>query len=287
MNGMDDEKRDLPYPYNQDFSGILRCQLPNSRVTAAVMCAVVQLVQRNLGPGAEQARTDPDDWSLLGFLTRQDVVDEVNANVGFGCHTTVNALRYRWPRWGDFYADIFRFGQTEWHFPGAHQDEIADATEQIIHGDDPVRAIQALCGWDVRRRLSTPMSWLGLLAAARAQGEPVIRAAIAEHHRENEASWKLYCEEFLKARRLRLRPGITLDDCVTLLTALADGLTMRAITETDPAAGQVSGRERSRRLLGTGALALIASCAEPEDEADGRSLKESATAIMTRNGNTS
>jgi hypothetical protein len=269
---MDDDKDDLPYPYNQDLSGVLRGQLPNSRVTAAIMCAVVQLVQRNLGPGAGQA------GSLPRFLTQQAVVDEVNSNVPFGCQATANALRYRWRSQREFYADIFRFGQWESHYPGAHQDEIADATERIIHGDDPVRAIRTLCDWDIGRRLGTPMSWLGLLAAAQAEGDPHIQAAIAEHHRENEAAWMLYCEEFLKARRLRLRPGITLADCVTLLTALADGLTIRAIT--DPEATRAGDQERGHCLLGTGALALITSCAEPDDQSGGRSLAAAAAILM-------
>jgi hypothetical protein len=255
-----DEKHDLPEPYNLDFSGILRCQLPNSRVTAAIMCAVVQLVQRRSGPVAG-----------LRFLTQEAVVDEVNRNVPFGCHATANALRWRWPSQRDFYADILRFGQWESHYPGAHTDEIADATEQIIHGEDPVRAIHALCDWDIRRRTATPMSWLGLLAAAQADRDPDIQAAIAEHHRENEAAWAAYCSDFLKARGLKPRPDVTLDDCVTLLTALAEGLTVRALTVSDHA--------RAGRLLGTGALALIASCAEPADS-DGRPLEESAAAVM-------
>jgi BetI-type transcriptional repressor, C-terminal len=269
---MDDDKHDLPYPYNQDLSGVLRGQLPNSRVTAAIMRAVVQLVERNLGPGA--GRTG----ALPRFLTQQAVVDEVNEKVRFGCQTTANALRYRWPNQREFYGDIFRFGQWESHYPGAHQDEIADATEQIIHGDDPVQAIHTLCDWDIRRRVSTPMSWLGLLAAAQAEGDPDIQAAIAEHHRENEAAWRRYCEEFLQARRLRPRPGVTLADCVTLLTALADGLTIRAIA--DPRASQASDRERGHCLLSTGALALITSCAEPDDQSDSRSLAQAAAVLM-------
>jgi hypothetical protein len=33
------------------------------------------------------------------------------------------------------------------------------------------------------------MSWLGLLAAAQADRDPDIQAAIAGHHREDEAAW--------------------------------------------------------------------------------------------------
>jgi hypothetical protein len=285
---MDDAKRDLPYPFNQDFSGVLRCQLPNSVETAAMLDAAVSLVRRNLGPGAERtmadfADADSVDRPVLRFISQQAVVDEVNRNGRFSRRVTANTLRYRWPCMGDFYADLLRFGQWELHYPGAHQDDIADATEQIIHGEDPVPAIHRLCDWAVKMRVGTPMFRLGGLAAVQAEGDPPIQAAIAEHHVRNEAAWDQYCVEFLKARHLKLRPGITLRMCVTLITALADGLTMRAITETDPATSRVIDYEAGRCLLSTGVLALIASCAEPEDQPGGQSLEEAAAALMERN----
>ena len=268
MGGVDDNKSDLPYPFNQDLAAVLRCKLPNSRETAALIQAAIQLAERILGQHPA--------GSVLRFITLQAVIAEANKNVHFGCMTTEAAHRYRWDSQREFYADLFRFAQWQSHFPGAHTDEIAEATEEIIHGASPVRAIHQLCDWDIRRRLETPTLQLGLLAVAEAEGDPPIQAAIAEHHRENEAVWKLYCEQFLKARHLKLRPGVTLDMCVTLLTALADGLTARAITD----AGSIFDSQRGRSLLGTGALALIASCAEPDGRTDSLSLEESAAAIM-------
>lgn len=265
---MDDNKADLPYPFNQDLSTVLRCKLPNSRETAALIQGAIQLAERILGQ-------DPAG-SVLRFITLQAVIAEANENVHFGCMTTEAAHRYRWECQREFYADLFRFAQWQSHFPGAHTDEIAEATEEIIHGSSPVRAIHQLCDWDIRRRLETPTLQLGLLAIAEAEGDPPIQAAIAEHHRENEEHWRLYCEAFLKARHLKLRPGVTLGMCVTLLTALADGLTARAITD----ASSVFDGQRGCSVLSTGALALIASCAEPDGRADGLSLEDSAAAIM-------
>jgi hypothetical protein len=278
---MDDAKRHLPYPFNQDFSGVLRCPLPNSVETAAMLRAAVSLVKRNLGPGAKRPA---EDRPVLRFISQRAVVDEVNRRRWISRRMTANTLRYRWPCMGDFYADLLRFGQWELHYPGAHQGEIVGATEQIIHGGDPVRAINRLCEWDLRQRLDTPMTRLGGLAAVQAEGDPPIQAAIAEHHVRNEAAWEQYCAQFLEARHLKLRPGITLRTCVTLLTALADGLTMRAITEADPAASRVIDDEQGRCLLSTGALALIVSCTEPEDKPGGRSLEEAAAALMGTDG---
>ena len=80
-----------------------------------------------------------------------------------------------------------------------------------------------------------------------------------------------------RARGLRLRPGITLDDCADLLAAVANGLALRALA--DPAAPVID-RAQRRCLLGTAALALIAGCVERADS-DGDSLSlEEAVRIM-------
>jgi hypothetical protein len=74
-------------------------------------------------------------------------------------------------------------------------------------------------------------SWMGLIAAAVAEGDPVISEVISGCHRENNTRWKQFHEEFLRARGLRIRAGVTLDDCVTLLAAVADGLVLRALAD--------------------------------------------------------
>lgn len=210
-----------------------RVRTANDPVTVAILEAAIRLVRRNLGPGAERRRVKPDDPDsvdrlLFKFLSLKAVADEVTRSSGF--QATTNTIRDRWKYQRHFYADLYRYAQCLAHYPGAHQDEIADATEEIIEGFDPVAAIKYLCCWDLRRRRDTPVFRLSLLAALQADGDPPVRAAIAEHHRENQAVWEAYCADFLRSRHLRLRPGITLDDVVTLLCALADGLTIRAIT---------------------------------------------------------
>jgi hypothetical protein len=75
----------------------------------------------------------------------------------------------------------------------------------------------------------------------------------------------------LRCRGLVLRPGITLDDCVNLLAAAGDGLALRALA--DPAARLID-ENRRRSLLGTAALALVASCAERAGMCTGTSLDQ-------------
>ena len=88
-------KQQLPYPYNQDLSKILRGlnrrtsfarrRLANDPVTAAYLAAAVRLIQRHLGPGASRTSADPDDDDsierpLLSFLSQRAVAAEVGRN---------------------------------------------------------------------------------------------------------------------------------------------------------------------------------------------------------------
>jgi len=287
-------KRQLPYPYNQDLSKVLRGlkrnpitrrrKQANDPVTAAYLYAAIQLIRRHLGPGAIRTPGDagePDsvERPLLGFLSQRAVAAEVNHNPApFHRVGSSSTLRKRWEPQSNFIADVLRFGLRPWHYPAAHLDEVADAKDEVLRGPDPVRGLHRLCYWDLTRMLETPMFRLGLIAAAEAEGDPVIGEAVSGRYRENTPLWKQVYSEFLQARGLRLRPGITLDDCADLLGAVADGLTMRALA--DPAA-HVIDRAQQRCLLGTAALALIAGCLERSDRNDSLSLEEAVRAMMS------
>jgi hypothetical protein len=112
---------------------------------------------------------------------------------------------------------------------------------------------------------------LGLVAAAQAEGDALVREAISVRHQTNAPHWKQFYQEFLQARGLRMRPGISLDECVDLLAAVADGLAMRALA--DPQAPVVDHAQR-RSLLGTAALALIAGCVVREGQVDAAPLEQ-------------
>jgi hypothetical protein len=287
-------KQQLPYPYNQDLSKVLqglkrrnpitrRSKQANDPVTAAYLAAAVRLIQRHLGPDAVRTpdgANDPDsiERPMLSFLSQRAVAREVNRNPPpFHRVGRTSTMRERWEPHSHFIADVLRFGLWASHYPARHQDEIADAKDEVIRGSDPVRGLHRLCYWIMTRLLGTPMFRLGLIAAAEAEGDPVVGEAISRRHQENSPLWKDFCEEFLKSRDLRLRSGITLDDCVTLLTAIADGLALRGLS--DPAAPIIDST-RQRCLLGTAALALIAGCVDRNSDGDGLALEEVVCAIV-------
>lgn len=287
-------KQQLPYPYNQDLSKILRGlnrrtsfarrRLANDPVTAAYLAAAVRLIQRHLGPGATRRTADPDDHDsierpVLGFLSQRAVAAEVGRNPPpFHRVGRVSTMRERWPHQSAFVADVLRFGLSASHYyAGVREDEMAEAIGQIVSGQDAVPGIHHLSSLMMARLLTSPMFRLGLVAAAEAEGDPVIREAISERHGEARPLWRKRCEGFLRSRRLRIRPGITIDDCIVLLSALADGLAMRALANPSTRALDHDGQ---RSLLGIGALALIAGCLDSTGGADSESLEQVVGAVL-------
>jgi hypothetical protein len=285
-------KDQLPYPYNQDLSKVLRSmkhrnpitrrsRQANDPVTAAYLAAAVRLIRRHLGPGATRTPADAGDPDsierpLLSFLSQRAVAAEVgHLPPPFHRVGSPSTLRQRWEPQSDFIADVLRFGLWSCHYPASHQDEVADAKDEVISGPDPLRGVYRLCYWNLTRLVDTPMFRLGLIAAAEAEGDPVIGEAISGRY---TPSWKDFYEDFLRTRGLRLRPGVTLDDCADLLAAVSDGLALRALA--DPGT-RVIDRARRRCLLGTAALALIAGCLERADHSDGLSLEEAVRAMMS------
>jgi hypothetical protein len=287
-------KQQLPYPYDQDLSKILRGlnrrtsfsrrRLANDPVTAAYLAAAVRLIQRHLGPGASRRTADPDDGDsierpLLGFLSQRAVAAEVGRNPApFHRVGRVSTMRERWRYHSAFVADVLRFGLSASHYySGVREEDVAAAIGQIVSGQDAVPGIHRLSGLMMTRLLTSPMFRLGLIAAAEAEGDPVIREAISERHGEATPAWRKSCEDFLRSRDLLMRPGITIDDGIALLSALADGLAMRALA--DPS-GIAADRDGQRSLLGTGALALLAGCLRGAGDGDSRSLEQTVRDLI-------
>ncbi len=189
-------KEQLPYPYNQDFSKVLRgmkrrnpitrrSRQANDPVTAAYLAAAVRLIQRHLGPGAIRTSADGEDPDsierpLLSFLSQRAVAAEVgHLPPPFHRVGSPSTLRQRWEPQSNFVADVLRFCLRPWHYPASHQVEVADAKDEVIRGPDPVRNLHRFCYWNLTRLLDTPMFRLGLIAAAEAEGDPVIGEALS------------------------------------------------------------------------------------------------------------
>lgn len=301
MCGMDHEqaqKQQLPFPFNKDLSRVLRNvarvrraareRLSNSPVTAAYLAAGMALVKRHLGPGKERSSAASGSKNstsrLLGFVSQREVVKAVASNdARFPRKGSVPTLRCTWKCHSDFIADLLRFGLSALHYPASRLCEMESVTQKAISGEEFVSAIHQICYWDLLGYLEIPMFRLQLVAAASGEGDEVIQEAIAERYAETTGQWKVIYDRFLRERRLQPRPGIDLDMCADLLSAVAEGLALRHMA--DPNAPVIN-RDQEHSLLGTAALALILGCFEPTDTAGGASLEEAVHEMARRQPDT-
>lgn len=296
VNNIDAIKQQLPFPLNQDMSQVLRQldrrtpiareRLANDPVTAAYIAAAMRLIKRHLGPDPERTPVDSEDESslkrpLLSFLSQRAVVAEVANNPDpLPRRGSISTLRSTWKSHSDFIADVLRFALWELQSPSAlhYDDEIATRAEQLIEGPDFVEAVHGISYWNHTAVLNSPVFRLLLLAAATCDGDSLIQKAVDEHWRGNlDKRWKQVYIDVLRARDLRLRPGLTLDDVADFIAALGDGMTLRALA--DPSFSHID-RENQRCRLGTAILTLLLGCLEDTGGTDHQSPEEALHAVV-------
>ncbi len=296
MNAMSDGKSlksQLPYPYNQDLSKVLthvnrrtpfsRSRLANDPVTAAYIAAAMRQAARCLGPDPERIPVDPRDENslarpLFSLISQRAVADEVTNNPDpFPRQGSVSTMRSTWASHSDFIADLINF--TFW--PGYHSDsfndKVAAGAERLLEGPDVAQAVHDLAYLNVADEVSTPTFRLSHVAMCAADGDKTVSDAIAEGYERVLAPWKELYASFIEARGLRLRPGITVDDMANVLSALVDGLALRAVGNPSPA---LVDHDRKRTVLGSAALALVYSFLEPAGSASGLTLEEAVQEMI-------
>jgi len=280
-------KQQLPYPYNQDLSQVLtrlnrrttlgRQGLANDPVTAAYLAAAMRLVRRHVGPpddviGTEGNEAPEFDRSLLGFLTQRAVAAEIANNPDpFPCRGNVSTMRSIWRTQSDFVVDLLSFAFWPGYYPESYQQTRANGAEQLAGGASVADAVEDLAYRITQAIEESAPFGLQLVAIASAGRNEDARLALEGKYARAHCLWKQVYAEFIQARGLRLREGMTLDQLTSILTSMIEGSMMRAIS--DPSAGILDHVEH-RSLLGTAAIALLNGCLEPADAPDGRSIRD-------------
>ena len=289
-------KQRLPYPYDQDLSGVLRHldrrtqkgrdTLANKPKTAAYLAAAMRLVQRQLGPGAERRQANPNDEDsierpLLAFLSQRAVAYEVKKNPPpFPRSGKVATLRSTWQSHADFIADLLNFGLWSAQYPATHENDVRDKNaEQLLTGDDPVQAVHDLAYWESSTIIDLPTFRLKVVASACTDGDNPLAEAMTESVYGFIEPWKQLYLEFLRARGMQLRAGITLDEFADILQVASSGVAVRMLS--DPTS-KIVDHDRRRSVLGTIALALIYACLEPTDDATGLTLEQAVDSHLNR-----
>ncbi|UWE07711.1 hypothetical protein [Actinacidiphila bryophytorum] len=278
-------KRELPFPYDLDLSGVLRNlnrrtrwgrdRLANDRVTAALLAAGMRLLERHLGPGVRQRVNS--ERLLLGSLSQRRVAEEFARNPApftrYG--NGVSMLRDRWSPHSDFVTDLITFAVWRENYRPEFREQRAANVRRLVHGTDFVRAVHDIAYQHTAEGLGLPSVRLGLALMTAAEGDEEVTRIISTVYEDYLGSWKKLYETVLRERHLQLRRGLTLDDLANALSAATDGMTLRAIG--DPAAGVVDHANRSS-LMGTVALAVIHAFVEPDDDASGLTLEQAVAA---------
>jgi hypothetical protein len=81
----------------------------------------------------------------------------------------------------------------------------------------------------------------------------------------------------LQARGLQPRPGITVDDIASILSACSGGVAL--CTLGDPSS-EVIDHDRQRSIPGTAALAVIYACLERTEDASGLTLERAVRSLV-------
>jgi hypothetical protein len=296
MSAMSDGKclkSQLPYPYNQDFSGVVthgnrrtpfsRERLANDPVTAAYVAAGMRLAERVLGPHPERIPVDPRDENslarpLFSFISQRAVADEVTNNPDpFPRQGSVSTMRSTWASHADYIADLINFTFSPGYHSDSFNDKVAAGAERLLEGPDVAEAVHDLAYLNMADEISTPTFRLSHVAMCAADGDKTITDAIGDGYERILAPWRELYATFIEARGLRLRPGVTVDDMANVLSALVDGLALRTVGNPSPA---LIDHDRKRTVLGKAALALVYSFLEPAGNAGDLTLEQAVQEMI-------
>ncbi|HWM38330.1 MAG TPA: hypothetical protein VNS49_14555 [Streptomyces sp.] len=282
-------KRGLPSPYQQDLSGVLRNLRrftplgrrlqANSRETAALLAAGMRLLDRHFGPGTQQRVNS--GFLLLGPLSLRKVAEEFNRNPPpFIRHGNGEALlRGRWTPHSNFIIDLLNFALWRENYRPEYRKQRKANIERLVRGPDFAGAVHEVAHRHAAEGVDLPQVRLSLALMAAAEGDDEVRRIISAVYVDYLGSWKQLYATVMRARHLRLREGLTLDDLADVLSAANDGMTLRAIG--DPGAGVVD-HDNDRSLMGSVALAVIYAFLEPDEDASGLTLEQAVAARFDR-----
>ncbi|MCM2579050.1 hypothetical protein [Streptomyces meridianus] len=294
MSDMDEppghrRKRNLPFPYNQDVSGVLRNlrritpmgrrRLANSPETAAFLAAGMRLLHRHFGPGGRQRVNS--ELLLLGPLSQRRVAEEFHRNpppfVRNGNGGSM--LRDRWEPHSNFIVDLLNFALWRENYRPEYRKQRKANIERLVRGPDFANAVHEVAHRHAAEGVDLPQVRLSLALMAAAEGDDEVRRIISAVYGDYLGSWKQLYGTVIRARRLRLREGLTRDDLANALSAANDGMTLRAIG--DPASGVID-HDNNRSLMGLVALAVIYAFLEPDEDASGLTLEQAVAARFDR-----
>ena len=277
-------KRDLPYPYSQDFSGIVtrvkgvrettRAALVNSLKVASYLKAGANLVERNLGasesaPGGDGCKAY---WSGLHFLSERAVSREVaDLEPPFLRQKGAGPYRSTWASHDDYLNDLLAFLFHAMNYDPQYGAEMETRGDWLADDSSVVDAVDRAAFHELMAICRMPLFRLQLIVVATADRNDGIHDAIANNYAGALEPWTKAYESAIAARGMQLRKGITIEQFANILAAITEGFAIRHLG--DPGSG-VGADGPDGNLMGMAVLGMMNSYLEPVDEPSGLTLRE-------------
>jgi hypothetical protein len=284
-------KKDLPYPYDQDFSGIVtrvkgvrettRAALVNSLKVASYLKAGANLVAHHLGAPSAPA-PGPDGckayWSGLHFLSERALSREVaTLEPPFLRQKGTGPYRSTWASHDDYLNDLLAFLFHAMNYDPQYGADLETRGDWLISGESFGDALGRAAFHELQAITRMPLFRLQLVVCATADRNDGIHEAIANQYAGALEPWMKVYEATIAARGLRLRTGITMEQFANTLAAVLEGFAIRQLG--DPAAGVV-GEEPKDSLVATAVIAIMNSYLEPAGEPTRQTLREHFDSAM-------
>jgi hypothetical protein len=279
-------KKALPFPYSQDFSGIVtrvkgvrtstRAALVNSLKVASYLKAGANLVAQHLGaldtaePCGEGGRKPY--WSGLRFLSERALSREMERlDPPFLRYKGAGPYRATWASHDDYLNDLLTFLFHAMNYDPQYGAELETRGDWLTTESSIVDAVDRATFHELQAICRMPLFRLQLIMVATADRNDGIHEAIANNYEGALAPWMKIYESTIAARGLQLRKGITMEQFANILAAITEGFAVHHLG--DPGAGIVRDGPADN-LVGMAVLGIMNSYLEPVDEPSGLTLRE-------------
>lgn len=262
-------RRELGVVMSDDLSHVLhfisRRQLANDKYTRGFLEAGLGLIESQFFA----AEGDRDSGPLtFNFLSRRRVIQAVPDGLG-----TEGRFKDRWECVPHYLGDLTLYALREITFQDRMK--LAEEAADALGSDRISRVVHEVTSRDLRLlEKSKAMRFLFFFTAL-AGREPLIREALSKVHSGIEGEWvSVYTKFFRVHNNFQLR--VTVEKFATILSSIADGLTLRSVC--DGPTSECDSEPRHVSLLGTAALALMVGLVDWER--DGRTIEETADTLV-------
>jgi hypothetical protein len=278
-------KKDLPFPYSQDFSGIVtrvkgvrestRVALVNSPKVASYLKAGANLVEQNLGVRDSAPPVDAGRkpyWSGLRFLTERALSREMESlEPPFLRQKGDGPYRATWASHDDYLNDLLTFLFHAMNYDPQYGADLETRGDWLITDDSFVGAVDRATFHELQAICRMPLFRLQLIMVATADRNDGIHDAIANNYAGALEPWTKIYEATIAARGYQLRKGITIEQFANIFAAITEGFAVHHLG--DPGAGVV-GDNPADNLVGMAVLGIMHSYLEPAGESSGLTLRE-------------